>query len=145
MPPLPIRVNGIDHLVLKVSDVRRTIAFYESVLGLRLERIFEPLGVYQIRCGANLIDLVALPPGETLPPPDRRGIEHFCLSVEGDAGELVESLAAHGIPIVRGPLEVYGAKGFGTSVYIRDPDGYEVEFKLGYCATPVRVPLNPAR
>lgn len=145
MPPLPIRVNGIDHLVLKVSDVSRTIAFYESVLGLKLERIFEPLGVYQIRCGANLIDLVALPPGETLPPPEKRGIEHFCISVDGDVDALVKSLAAHEIPIVRGPLEVYGARGFGTSVYIRDPDGYEIEFKFGYCATPVRVPANPTK
>jgi catechol 2,3-dioxygenase-like lactoylglutathione lyase family enzyme len=137
--PLPIRLNGIDHVVLKVTDVARSIAFYESVLGMKLERIFEPLSVYQMRCGANLIDLVALPAGETLPPPEARGIEHLCLSVEGEVEALVKSLAAHEVTISRGPMEVYGAKGFGTSIYIRDPDGYEVELKLGYAAKPVRV------
>lgn len=137
--PLPIRLNGIDHVVLKVTDVARSISFYESVLGLRLERIFEPLGVHQMRCGANLIDLVALPAGQALPPPEDRGIEHLCLSVEGEVGALVQGLSAQGVEISRGPMEVYGAKGFGTSVYIRDPDGYEVELKLDYAARPVRV------
>lgn len=142
---LPIRINGIDHVVLKVTDVQRTIAFFESVLGARLERIFDALGVHQIRCGANLVDLQTLPPGETLPPPDQRGIEHLCLSVEADLDALVASLKSMAIPIIRGPIEVYGARGFGTSVYIADPDGYEIELKLGYCATPVRlVPGKPA-
>jgi glyoxylase I family protein len=142
---LPIRVNGIDHVVLKVSDVRRSLAFYESVLGLRLERIFEELGVYQVRCGVNLVDLQTLQPGESLPPPDQRGVDHVCLSVDADIDALMAAIAADDVRVVRGPVEVYGARGFGTSVYVADPDDYVIELKLGYCATPVRlVPGKPA-
>ncbi|MDX3906229.1 MAG: VOC family protein [Pigmentiphaga sp.] len=138
--PIPARFNGVDHLVLKVSDIDRTVAFYESVLGLRVERIFDKIHLRQVRCGANLIDLIALQPGETLPPPDRRGIEHFCLSIEADMDALLESLRAMQIDIIRGPMEVYGARGFGSSIYIADPDGYEIELKVGYSINPVRFP-----
>jgi glyoxylase I family protein len=142
--PLPIRVNGLDHVVLKVSDVQRSLAFFRDVLGLRLERIFEELGVYQVRCGANLIDLQTLKPGETLPPADSRGIDHFCIGVDGEVAATMAALEAANATIVRKPVEVYGARGFGTSIYIADPDGYVIELKFGYCVTPVRlVPGRP--
>jgi catechol 2,3-dioxygenase-like lactoylglutathione lyase family enzyme len=151
MAKLPLSVHGIDHVVLKVSDVARSIAFYESMLGLRLERILDSVPVYQMRCGANLVDLVPLAAGEALPPREARGIEHLCLAVDAEFEPLLAALAAHGVPIASTPREVYGARGFGTSIYIRDPDDYEIELKLGYCATPVRqasasaAPTSPAR
>ena len=138
--PIPARFHGVDHLVLKVSDIERTVAFYESVLGLRVERIFNKIHLRQIRCGVNLIDLISLQPGETLPPPERRGIEHFCLSIEADMDALLESLRAMHVAVIRGPMEVYGARGFGSSVYIADPDGYEIELKVGYSINPVVFP-----
>jgi glyoxylase I family protein len=137
MPPIPARFNGIDHVVIKVTDVARTIEFYKDVLGLRVERIFDRIGLYQVRCGASLIDLVQAKPGETLPEPKLRGIEHLCLSIEADLDEVISNLEQSGAPVFMGPMEVYGAKGFGTSVYIRDPDGYEIELKVGYARTPV--------
>lgn len=137
MSPIPARFNGIDHVVFKVTDIGRTVEFYTAVLGLHVERIFDRIGLYQVRCGANLIDLVQAKPGETLPPPNLRGIEHLCLSIEGDLDEVIASLEASGHPVFMGPMEVYGAKGFGTAVYIRDPDGYEIELKVGYARTPV--------
>ncbi len=140
MKPIPERFNGIDHVVLRVSDLERTTAFYQSVLGLSVERIFDAIGLYQVRCGANLIDLLTLKPGETLPAPELRGIEHLCLSIEADLDEVIESLARLDTPVIRGPMEVYGSKGFGTSIYIRDPDGYEIELKVGYSVRPVRFP-----
>jgi catechol 2,3-dioxygenase-like lactoylglutathione lyase family enzyme len=151
MAKLPLSVHGIDHVVLKVSDVARSIAFYESMLGLRLERILDSVPVYQMRCGANLVDLVPLAAGETLPPREARGIEHLCLAVDAQLEPLLAALAAHGVAVASAPREVYGAKGFGTSIYIRDPDDYEIELKLGYCATPVRqasagaAPASPVR
>lgn len=138
--PIPARFHGVDHLVLKVSDIERTVAFYESVLGLRVERIFNKIHLRQIRCGVNLIDLISLQPGETLPPPEQRGIEHFCLSIEADMDALLESLRAMSVAVIRGPMEVYGARGFGSSVYIADPDGYEIELKVGYSINPVVFP-----
>ena len=138
--PLPARFHGIDHVVLKVTDIDRTVAFYRDVLGLRVERIYEQIHLHQVRCGVNLIDLIALPPGAPLPPPAERGIEHFCLSVEADMDALLSSLAAMGVPVVRGPMEVYGARGFGSSIYIHDPDGYEIELKVAYSIAPVHFP-----
>ncbi len=140
--PISARFNGIDHLVLKFSDIARTTAFYQSVLGLRVERIFEKIGLHQVRCVANLIDLLALQPGERLRAPADRGLEHFCLSLEADMDELLAYLQSHNVPIVRGPMEVYGARGFGSSVYIQDPDGYEIELKVGYSLAPVRFPAS---
>jgi glyoxylase I family protein len=137
---IPARYLGIDHMVFRVTSVERTVAFYEDVLGLHVERIFDKIGLHQVRCGRNLIDLVGVKPGEVLPPPEQRGIEHLCLSVEADLDELIAYLERKGFPIFMGPMEVYGARGFGTSVYLRDPDGYEIELKVGYARNPVRFP-----
>ena len=140
MSPIPATFNGIDHVVFRVTDMARTVAFYKEVLGLGVERIFDKIGLHQIRCGANLIDLVEVPRGTTLPEPQNRGIEHLCLSIEADVDRVTEHLAALGTPVFMGPMEVYGARGFGTAIYIRDPDGYEIELKVGYARTPVRFP-----
>jgi len=141
--PIPVRYTGLDHLVLKVSDVARTVAFYRDVLGLQVERILTTIGVHHVRCGANLIDLIPLAPGDTLPPPAARGLEHFCIAVEGNLEDLLASLARHEVKVVLGPMEVYGARGFGTSVYIEDPDGYQIELKLNYAVKPVVHPTPP--
>jgi catechol 2,3-dioxygenase-like lactoylglutathione lyase family enzyme len=140
---IPATFLGIDHVVFRVTDMERTVGFYKDVLGLLVERIFERIGLYQIRCGRNLIDLVAIKPGDTLPPPSARGIEHLCLSVEADLDELIAHVEGKGCPVFMGPMEVYGARGFGTSIYIRDPDGYEIELKVGYARNPVHFSPPP--
>ena len=38
----------------------------------------------------------------------------------------------HDVPIVFGPVELYGATGFGTSMYVLDPDRYTLELKAAY-------------
>ncbi len=55
-----LRVLGIDHVVLRVADVDRALAFYEGVLGCHEERRIEKLGLYQLRAGTSLIDLLDL-------------------------------------------------------------------------------------
>jgi glyoxylase I family protein len=138
MSKIPARFNGIDHVVFRVTDIARTVNFYKDVLDLGVERIFDKIGLYQVRCGNNLIDLVSIPEGAKLAPPQDRGIEHLCLSVEADLDELIAYLRAKNVEVIRGPMEVYGARGFGTALYILDPDGYELELKVGYARTPVR-------
>lgn len=140
MAKIPAQFIGIDHVVFRVTDLQKTLDFYQDVLGLHVERIFEKINLYQVRCGRNLIDIIPLPEGQALPDPANRGIEHLCLFVQGDIDEIVEALKATGVPIVMGPMEVYGATGFGTSVYVKDPDGYEIELKVDYAKTPVRFP-----
>src|SRR5438045_8807838 len=56
-----LRVKGLDHVVLRVADMDRAIAFYEQVLGLHVERRLESIGLVQLRPGTALIDLVPRP------------------------------------------------------------------------------------
>jgi catechol 2,3-dioxygenase-like lactoylglutathione lyase family enzyme len=125
---------GIDHVVLRIADLERARGFYCGVLGCTVELFQEKLGLLQLRAGSALIDLVPIdgelgrmggaPPGR-----EGRNMDHFCLQVEPfDAPALQAHLRAHGID----PGEVKqrnGAKGYGPSIYISDPDGNTVELK----------------
>lgn len=139
----PLRLQGIDHVVLKVTDIERALSFYTGVLGMSLERVIEDLGIHQLRCGRNLIDLVACAAHE-LAPPATRGMEHLCLRVEADSATIRAHLAAHGVALAAGPVEVYGATGFGTSVYVLDPDGHRLELKSWHSEQPQRIKLKDA-
>ncbi len=141
---IPAQFNGIDHVVLRVTSLERTLAFYVDLLGLTVERIIPALNLYQIRCGRNLIDILPLGPTENLAKPADRGIEHLCLSVQADIDEVIAALQKAGVKIDMGPVEVYGATGFGTSVYVSDPDGYSIELKVHYAKNPVIFPTPAA-
>ncbi len=138
MPDRAIEVEGIDHLVLRVKDGDRALRFYTEVLGLRIERIIEDFHYYQLRCGRNLLDLSVLPEGENLDARSRRDLDHVCLNVSGSLTEVLAHLAKHQVEVVNGPLELYGARGFGTSIYVRDPDDHTLELKLNYSEYPVK-------
>ncbi len=129
-----IRVVGIDHVVLRVANVKLALRFYVDVLGCREERCVEELGLYQLRAGQSLIDLVDVegPLGKAGGPPPGRGgrnVDHVALRIEGfEEAALREHLLHHGIE----PSDVaerYGADGVGPSMYIRDPDGNVIELK----------------
>lgn len=139
MPTRPLEFDGIDHAVLRVTDIKRSLDFYVGVLGLSLERIIEDIGIYQLRCGRNLIDLCVLPAGTSLGQGTQRGIDHLCLMVRGDMNRIVEYLAEHKVETASPMHERYGATGFGTSLYIFDPDQYVIELKANYSQYPVKV------
>src|SRR5438132_7697024 len=61
-----IRVAGLDHLVLRVTDLDRAIRFYGEVLGCHVERRLEEPKLVQLRAGASMIDLV---PAGSAPQP----------------------------------------------------------------------------
>ena len=140
----PISFKGIDHVVLRVTDIERSLAFYCGVLGLALERIIDDLQIYQLRCGANLIDLQLAAPDTPLAAREQRGMEHLCLMVDGDFAAVRRHLETQGVPIVFGPTELYGATGFGTSVYVRDPDDHTLELKASYAEFPLKISLRDA-
>jgi glyoxylase I family protein len=130
----PIELRGIDHVVLRVSDVPRSIAFYCGVLGCVEERRVEALGLFQLRAGSALIDLVDVggPLGRAGGPPagaSARNLDHFALLLaEFDEASIRAHLESHGVePGDAG--ERYGALGMGPSMYVRDPDGNVVELK----------------
>ncbi len=140
----PFGFDGIDHVVLRVTDRDRTLRFYGEILGLHVERIIEDLNLFQMRCGRNIIDLLVVPPDRRLAAEEERGLDHFCLNTRGDIDAIVGYLKEQKVPITMGPVEVYGASGYGTSVYVLDPDGYTIELKANYAQFPVRTTINQA-
>lgn len=134
----PFRYHGLDHIVLRVTVIERTLHFYTEVLGMKLERIIDDVGIYQVRCGRNLIDLQVLPEGLALAAKPARGVDHVCVLIDGEMSDILDHLAAHDVPLEWGPVELYGATGFGTSVYVPDPDGHTIELKLDHAEFPLR-------
>lgn len=130
----PFAVMRLDHVVLRVADIGPALTFYRDALGLTLERTVAELGLWQLRAGGALIDLVSMDgklgrEGGAAPGQEGRNVDHICLRIEPfDRDSLIEHLASCGVA----PGEVarrYGADGFGPSMYLRDPDGNVVELK----------------
>ena len=140
----PIQFHGIDHVVLQVTDIEKTLHFYTKILGLAVERVIEDMGLYQLRCGRNLIDLRVLPEGATLAEKDQRGVDHVCLLLHGDFDAIMNYLKANDDPITFGPVELYGATGYGTSVYVTDPNGHTLELKADYSQYPLKTTVKEA-
>ena len=129
-----IDIRGLDHVVLRVEDLERSLRFYCEVLGCREERRLEDLGLVQLRAGDSLIDLVDVKSalgakGGPAPGAGARNMDHFALELRHfDEAQLRAHLESHAVE----PSEVaerYGAMGYGPSMYIRDPDGNIVELK----------------
>jgi catechol 2,3-dioxygenase-like lactoylglutathione lyase family enzyme len=133
----PLEIRGLDHVVLRVADLERSLAFYRDALGCTEERRIDALGLVQLRAGSALIDLVPVesPLGQAGggPAPGEgeggRNMDHFALQL---ASFDEEGLRAHLLDNGVEPGDVgqrYGAQGEGPSMYIRDPDGNTVELK----------------
>jgi glyoxylase I family protein len=131
---MAIRIRDIDHVVLRIADLDRAMAFYCGVLGCAVERQLKERGLTQLRAGRSLIDLVVVESelGRKLGPgPGREGrnMDHFCLRVDPfNAAEILAHLKAHGLAPGE-PAQRYGAEGTGPSIYLDDPDGNTVELK----------------
>jgi catechol 2,3-dioxygenase-like lactoylglutathione lyase family enzyme len=127
---MPVTVTGLDHVVLRVQSLERAVAFYGKVLGCPIERELETPRLIQLRAGTSMIDLVPCAPGEE---PGMsiagRNMDHYAVRVaKMDPAAITAHLEANGI--AAGPvLRRYGAEGYGSSIYISDPDGNTVELK----------------
>ena len=133
-----IKIRELDHIVLNVGDIHRSLQFYTDVLGLQGERVDEfkagKVGFPSVRINeGTIIDL--FPTGgagvaETQPEKRPGNLNHFCLVVEQqDFSGIVSYLARHGISVREGPVSRWGARGRATSVYFLDPDGNEIEIR----------------
>jgi catechol 2,3-dioxygenase-like lactoylglutathione lyase family enzyme len=118
--------RGIHHTALICRDVRRTVEFYQNVLGFPLIEMFENRDLvgsthffFDLGIGNALafFDLPGVDPGayaEVL-----GGLHHLAISVTPENWLAIrERLDSAGVPY---QLES------GTSIYLRDPDGARVE------------------
>jgi glyoxylase I family protein len=130
----PFSLTGIDHVVLRIVDAPRVVAFYRDVLGCIVEREQPEIGLMQLRAGRSLIDLVTVSGklgavGGAAPGPEARNVDHFALGVSPfHEAKIRAHLSLHRIAIVEAGSR-YGAEGEGPSLYVRDPEGNVVELK----------------
>lgn len=124
----------LDHLVLRCSDLPVMLKFYQQLLGCSLERHVPELGLFQLRAGQQLIDLISVDgklgqEGGKAPGIEGHNLAHFCLRITPyDAAALSTFFTKHGV-IVSASAQRYGADGFGPSLYIQDPMGNTIELK----------------
>ncbi|MGZ5033512.1 MAG: VOC family protein [Usitatibacter sp.] len=123
---MTIRIDRIDHLVLTVFDIERTIDFYARVLGMQPVTFAE--GRRGLAFGRQKLNLhqagrefepKALKPGP--------GAIDLCLVSETPLEQVMAQLKADGVAIIEGPVPKTGALGPMMSVYFRDPDGNLIE------------------
>jgi catechol 2,3-dioxygenase-like lactoylglutathione lyase family enzyme len=118
----------LDHSVIAVSDWERSNRFYRDVLGAELVQLDK--GRFAYRFGEQQLNVHG--PGSEPHPraadPVRPGNSDLCFVWEGAIEDAVAHLREHGVEIETGPVGRLGARGPGTSVYFRDPDGSLLEF-----------------
>ncbi|HYG56013.1 MAG TPA: VOC family protein [Burkholderiales bacterium] len=117
-----MRITGIDHVVLRVRDLKAMERFYCDVLGAQYLAHRPKFHMTHLRVGSSLIDLVV---GEA----GGKNMDHLCLRVEPfDQDVIVKHLRAHGVEV--GDIKNrFGAEGNGVSIYLTDPEGNMVELK----------------
>lgn len=135
VPAPPFSVERIDHVVLRVADLKRSEAFYLSVLGCPEVKRRDDLGLVHLRVGASMIDLIAVDgklgrEGGVAAGRHARNVDHVCLRIEPfDEIALIKHLGGLGLS-PRGPASTnFGAEGNGLSLYFQDPDGNTIELK----------------
>src|SRR6516165_6064521 len=130
---MPVKVHALDHLVINVSNVARTVAWYQKILGMEVS-VFDPgqgkpkrtsllFGHQKINVRLKDTDKVEWFTADHETP----GSEDLCFLTASTPDEVVAHLKASGVTIEEGPVNKQGARGTLRSVYCRDPDGSLIE------------------
>jgi 2-hydroxychromene-2-carboxylate isomerase len=117
-------VVALDHVVLRSADPEGLVAFYQKLLHAPVERQVGDF-LWQLRVGDSLLDIL-----RTKDAPTGANMDHFCLRVTPfDEAGIMSLLAKLGIDTDNTAGRIYGAQGFGPSIYFIDPAGNRVELK----------------
>lgn len=116
-------ISHIDHIVLTVADIERSVAFYARVLGM--EPVTFGNGRRALQFGQQKINLQTL----GMEPRNHAavGAGDVCLITDWPTERVLARLAAEGVPVLEGPVTKSGAQGPIESVYFNDPDGHLIE------------------
>lgn len=131
----PFQVLRLDHIVLRVRDQPRSIAFFHQALGCEVVRRRDELGLVHLRAGVSMIDLVSVDgplgrKGGAAPQGEGRNLDHVCLRIEPfDQDAIAAHLQSLGIAVGDIAHDNFGAEGSGPSIYFQDPDGNTIELK----------------
>ncbi len=130
---MPVTVHALDHLVINVADVARSVAWYQKILGMEV-KVFDPgqgkpkrtslvFGNQKINVRPKGADKIEWFTADHEMPDS----EDLCFLTANNPDEVVAHLKANGVAIEEGPVEKQGARGTLRSVYCRDPDGSLIE------------------
>jgi len=122
-----VKVEKIDHVVITVKDLNKTIDFYTNALGMKLEKFSSSLDDNQFRYavsfGSQKIniheEIKPIKPNALNPS---SGSMDICFISKNKINDWVHHLVKKGINIEIGPERKTGALGPILSIYIRDPD-----------------------
>ena len=122
-----VQVSGLDHVVLNVADPRATAQWYVDQLGCTVERLAEWEAGDALFLSVRVDDTMVF----DLLAADRTGVnvDHVCVVVDPDT-DLAQVAASGEFEVVMGPVRVWGARGMGDGLYVRDPDGNTVELRV---------------
>jgi metallothiol transferase len=140
-----LNVTGLDHIGLKVTDMDRSLHFYHDVLGLDIVHTSGPHEnggrSATLRAGSQQLDVFYRPDFVSTDRDKPVGMDHLCLTLNGDSMELVlEFLQQQQVEVMWGPVTRHGT----TSVYVFDPDGIHVELRLPVDMATAERPAQPA-
>jgi catechol 2,3-dioxygenase-like lactoylglutathione lyase family enzyme len=123
-------VTSLDHLVLTVSDMATSVAFYRDILGMQALE-FEAADGSRRRALAFGAQKINLHPAQTPFTPHaaqpRAGSADLCFLSSTPLDAWLPYLKASGQTVLEGPVQRNGALGPIVSLYIRDPDGNLLE------------------
>ncbi|CAK4074743.1 VOC family protein [Vibrio sp. 16] len=121
-------ISHIDHIVLTVSDIAHSIAFYQRVL--LMEEVTFANGRKALKFGNQKINLQLL--GQESRNRAQVGSGDLCLITRWPLEEVITHLTKEQVEIIEGPVEKSGAQGPIQSVYFLDPDSNLIEISV-YC------------
>ena len=121
-----IKIARLDHLVLTVVDIDKTVEFYTKVLGMEKE-IFKGSRI-ALKFGNQKINLHKL--GNEFEPKAfnvKNGSVDLCFIINTPLIEAKNYIESLGIEIEEGIVSRTGALGEIESIYLRDPDKNLIE------------------
>ena len=121
-----MQIERLDHLVLIVTNIEATCAWYSRVLGMQIItfagwRTALAFGQQKINLHQHGHEFE---PKAAHPLP---GSADLCFITHTPLDQVIVHLQANSVPIIVGPVQRTGAKGSLTSIYVRDPDGNLIE------------------
>jgi catechol 2,3-dioxygenase-like lactoylglutathione lyase family enzyme len=120
------QIKSLDHLVLTVKDIAKTVEFYTTILGMQKE-IFKQNRV-ALKFGSQKINLHQL--GAEFEPKAynvKEGSADLCFITQTSVTDFKAHIENLGVKVIEGPVKRTGAMGEINSIYVRDPDGNLIE------------------
>ncbi len=120
------QIKSLDHLVLTVKDIAKSVEFYTTVLGMQKE-IFKQNRV-ALKFGSQKINLHQL--GAEFEPKAynvKEGSADLCFVTQTSVTDFKTHIESLGVKVIEGPIKRTGAVGEINSIYVRDPDGNLIE------------------